>query len=158
MSRLLPLLYQRGEHRRCQPVNFRVRASVAPRLIDLVQDVIKRLNFSTNLCLELQEKSTFLGQKKKTRLIFFSLSLIKLCHSDHSLIGLLFLKMEVQQLKMAVSAAEKSFCDVICLGSVPSLRRRSQERQCLGWHCLYSNICSILCGRIRPSGIAVFLS
>lgn len=101
----------------------------------------------------------FSAKKKKTRLIFFfSLSIIKLCHSDHSLIGLLFLKMEVQQLKVAVSAAEKSFCDVICLGSVPSLRRRSRERQCLGWHCLYSNICSILCGRIRPSGIAVFLS
>lgn len=95
------------------------------------------LNSSANLCLLLcseKEKSTFSRMKSRTTLIFFLFlppSLIELCHSDQSLIGQPTPsgeKMEVQQLKVAVSAAEKSFHDVICLGSVPSLLWQQRSR------------------------------
>lgn len=118
------------------------------------------LNSGANLCLLLlgrKKKSTFPWTKSRTRLIFFSLplalplSLIELCHSDQSLIGPPApsgeKKMEVQQLKVAVSAAEKSFRGVICLGSVPSLpwQQRSRERQCF-WlppPVLHYRLCSL---------------
>lgn len=100
------------------------------------------LNSSANLCLllcsEKKKKIHIFLDEKQNYIDFFLFlppPLIELCHSDQSLIGQPAPsgeKMEVQQLKVAVSAAEKSFHDVICLGSVPSLlwQQRSRERRC----------------------------
>lgn len=65
---------------------------------------------------------------------------------------------EVLLQKVEVSTAEKSFCDVICWGSVPLPSQRTWKLLCFGWHCQYFIICTILCGRIGPTGISVSLS
>lgn len=82
------------------------RGGIRQRILKcLAHDMIKGPSCSAKKKI----KITFLQQKGRLDWIF-----IKLCQSDHTLIGALFLRIEAEQEKVGVSATEKSlWCDLL---------------------------------------------